>query len=70
MGAEPIFRLPTPLSGRNQYLDVPPQLARTLPSQIQELIGYSMVSRHDIAGIWVAFFSRCQRYYLLSLIHI
>ena len=21
-----------------------------------------MVSRHDIAGIWVAFFSRCQRY--------
>jgi len=20
------------------------------------------VSRHDIAGIWVAFFSRCQRY--------
>ncbi len=22
------------------------------------------VSRHDIAGIWVAFFSRCQRYSL------
>ena len=21
-----------------------------------------VVSRHDIAGIWVAFFSRCQRY--------
>ena len=21
-----------------------------------------LVSRHDIAGIWVAFFSRCQRY--------
>ena len=22
----------------------------------------SMVSRHDVGGIWVAFFSRCQRY--------
>ena len=26
-------------------------------------VGWAMaVSRHDIAGIWVAFFSRCQRY--------
>ena len=24
--------------------------------------GWHWVSRHDIAGIWVAFFSRCQRY--------
>ena len=26
----------------NQYLDVPPHVARTLPPQIQELIGYTM----------------------------
>ena len=26
------------------------------------LEGKNGVSRHDIAGIWVAFFSRCQRY--------
>ena len=24
--------------------------------------GWGLVSRHDIAGIWAAFFSRCQRY--------
>ena len=26
-----------------------------------EMLG-DLVSRHDIAGIWVAFFSRCQRH--------
>jgi len=37
-------------------------------------VAYSLVSCHDIAAIWVAFFSRCQRSlltgrYLLDLLH-
>jgi len=31
-------------------------------SRVQKLRGRSKVRRHDIAAIWVAFFSRCQRY--------
>ena len=39
---------------------VPPPCNLAQPPQYP-MVGYH-VSRHDIAGIWVAFFSRCQRY--------
>ena len=37
----------------NQYLDVPPRLARSLPKQLQELIGYTRV--HPTLGYFGAF---------------
>ena len=35
---------------------------RTLPPGAADTQQIPMVSCHDIAGIWVAFFLRCQRY--------
>ena len=42
-------------------LDVPPD-EFDAPAPDHRWLGFAYVNRHDVAGIWVAFFSRCQRY--------
>ena len=38
------------------------ELGNYIEDVVAAAIGAEWVSRHDITGIWVAFFSRCQRY--------